>query len=142
VCLLATVLLLVASAFIADAQQTGRKWRVEVLTNTRLDSSFDGFSEGLRALGYVEGQNLTIHISSSDRFETLPGLAAELVGRKPDVIVTFASNALEGARKATPTIPIVALRIAEPGRYVASLARPGGNIWRGQLDHGARRQTT
>ena len=74
------------------------------------------------------GENLVISVNSSDRFEKLPDLAADIVRRKPDVIVTFATNPLEAAKKATHTIPIVMVRVAEPMRYVVSLSRPGGNI--------------
>jgi putative ABC transport system substrate-binding protein len=84
----------------------------------------------LRDLGYVEGQNLIVeHRSSEGRFERLPGLAAELVRLKPDVIVVpNGSNAL-AARDATQTIPIVAANFDPLATgLAASFARPGGNV--------------
>src|SRR5205823_5089953 len=99
---------------IAWAQQTGKIYRLGILGNVPLSDSegarlWGALTQGLRDLGYVEGQNLIVeHRSSEGRFERLPGLAAELVRLKPDVIVVpNASNAL-AARDATHTIPIVA----------------------------------
>jgi putative ABC transport system substrate-binding protein len=89
------------------------------------------FRQGLRELGYVEGQNIFMDYRWAEgRFDRMPALAAELVQLRVDVIFTY-SNATVGAlQKATRTIPIVTANFADPVRngFVASLARPGGNI--------------
>jgi putative ABC transport system substrate-binding protein len=93
--------------------------------------SWYAFLQGLRDLGYIEGQ--TIHLEyrfADDQLERLPALAAELVQLKPDVIVTGTGQGVQAARQATTTIPIVMAvggDLVESG-IVASLARPGGNI--------------
>ena len=86
---------------------------------------------GLRELGYVEGQNLAIeHRFAGGRIERLPELARELVQLKMDVIVAVAPYAIRAARDATATIPIVMYGNLDPvaAGFVASLARPGGNL--------------
>ena len=85
----------------------------------------------MRELGYVEGKNLVIEWRFADgKLERLPGLAAELVQLKVDVIVTAGSPAISAAQKATTTIPIVMASAGDPvgSGFVKSLARPGGNI--------------
>jgi len=88
------------------------------------------FGNALRDLGYVEGQNLGIEFTSAaGSADRLPGLAAELVRLRVDVIVASGSEATLAARKATTTIPIVMTSSNPLGLgIVASLARPGGNI--------------
>src|SRR5262245_18250617 len=89
------------------------------------------FVEGLRDLGYVEGQNLAIDYRFADgKPERLPGFAAELLGLKVDVIVAPNPAGIRAAREATKTVPIVMLNATDPvaSGLVASLARPGGNI--------------
>ena len=91
----------------------------------------DAFWEGLRELGYVEGQNVTVEYRYAEgREERLPDLAAELVALSPDVIVSVATQANLAAKQATSTIPIVMANSGDPvgTGLVASLARPGGNI--------------
>ena len=91
----------------------------------------EAFSQGLRELGYVEGRTIAIEYRFADgRPERLPGLAAELVGLKVDVIVTPNPAGTQAAKQATRTIPIVMLSEIDPvgSGLVASLARPGGNI--------------
>ena len=90
----------------------------------------EAFLQGLRELGYVEGQSIAIEYRSANwNPELLPDLAAELVDLKVDVIVAV-PGAIDAARKATKTIPIVIPAAAEPVEtgLVASFARPGGNI--------------
>ena len=89
------------------------------------------FRQGLRDLGYVEGQNIAIEYRWAEgRFERLPDLAAELVRLKVDVIVSVVTQASLAAKNATRTIPIVMVAAGDPlgSGLVASLARPGGNV--------------
>jgi putative ABC transport system substrate-binding protein len=89
------------------------------------------FLQGLRELGYVEGQNIALEIRwAEEQFERLPALAAELVSLQVDVIVTHGVYGIRATRDATSTIPIVMGRVGDADGYgfVASLERPGGNI--------------
>ena len=86
---------------------------------------------GLRELGYVEGKNIIVENRWAEgKYERLPGLAAELVHMKVDVIVAAGTNAIQAAQRATTIIPIVMVRTGNPVGlgFVASLSRPGGNI--------------
>jgi putative ABC transport system substrate-binding protein len=90
-----------------------------------------GFIQGLHELGYQEGRNVVIESRDAEgHLERLPGLAAELVARNVDVIVAPSTPAAQAARQATTTIPIVFAGAADPvaDGFVASLARPGGNL--------------
>jgi putative tryptophan/tyrosine transport system substrate-binding protein len=96
-------------------------------------SSIEGFRQGLRDLGYVEGTNITVEYRWAEgRYERLAGLAAELVRSKVDLIVTHGTPGSLAAKQATTTIPIVMASIGDPvvTGVVASVARPGGNITR------------
>jgi putative ABC transport system substrate-binding protein len=89
------------------------------------------FSDGLRELGYVEGRNLRIDLRSAEgRLDRLPGLAAELVGLKVDIIVASETPAVQAAKRATRDIPIVMAPSGDPvgTGLIASLAKPGGNV--------------
>lgn len=88
------------------------------------------FQEGLRELGYSEGQNIVVHYRRAEDIDRLPGLAAELVGLKPDVIVTSGGNQVRALRQSTATIPIVVAVTIDPvaAGFADSLARPGGNV--------------
>ena len=91
----------------------------------------EAFLQGLRELGYVEGKNIVIQWRSAEgNSDRVPKLAAELVQLKVDVIVTAGSRATHSAREATVMIPIVMAQDPDPvaNGFVASLARPGGNI--------------
>jgi putative ABC transport system substrate-binding protein len=114
--------------------QKPRVWRIGVLETTSMSlnvANFDALRKGLRALGYIEGQNLIFDYRSAEgRGERFAALASELVNSKVDLIVTRGTPALLAASKATTTIPIVMAAIGEtPGQgIVATLARPGGNV--------------
>ena len=118
----------------AGAQQSGKVHRIGFVgTRSASDTSpqLDAFRQGLRELGWVEGQNIVIeHRYAEGRFDRLPDLAAELVRLKVDIIVAPASPAAAAAKNATETIPIVMVGVSEPVGLglIASLARPGGNI--------------
>jgi putative ABC transport system substrate-binding protein len=133
--IIAVVALGAAAGPIASfAQQQGKVWRVGFLTLRPASENSqytDAFLKGMRELGYVEGKNLVVEWRFADgKFERLPGLAAELVQLKVDVIVAVASPAIGAAQKATTTIPIVMATTGDPvgSGFVKSLARPGGNI--------------
>jgi putative ABC transport system substrate-binding protein len=125
---------LLALSFPAAAQQAKKIPRIGFLASVSASSDADrieAFRQGLRELGYVEGQNVTIEYRWADgRFEQLPDLAAELVRLKVDVIVAVVTQASLAAKKATGTIPIVMVGVSDPvgSGLVASLARPGTNI--------------
>ncbi len=134
-CLLLTVLLLTFSQI--GAQQMGKVYRIGFLDlrlrSTTTDPRLVALRQGLRELGYDEGQNLDFEYrSAKGRRERLPEVAAQLISLKVDVIVTAGNpHAISAAKRATRTIPIVmpggGLDPVEAG-FVMSLARPGGNI--------------
>src|SRR5262245_1365303 len=117
-----------------DAQQTPRVYRIGWLSGYFVD---EPFRQGLRALGYVEGQNLVIEARfHQGQRQRLPMLAAELIALQVAVIVCPSTDACAVARTATRTIPIVMSGAANPlaEGLVASLARPGGNVTGATLD--------
>jgi putative tryptophan/tyrosine transport system substrate-binding protein len=123
-----------AAQLTAGAQQSGKGYRIGVLetTSPALNAAnLDAFRRGLRELGYVEGHNFTIEYRTADgRPERFPGLAAELVRLKVDVILTRGTPAVVAAKNATGTIPVVMAASADPvlSGVVSSLARPSGNV--------------
>jgi len=116
----------------ARAQHAGKVHRIGFLSlQSGLNSTTEAFAQGMRELGYVEGRNLIVEYRwAARKEERLPELAAELVRLKVEVIVTAAAPAIEAAKRATSTIPIVMATAADPvgSGLVASLARPGGNV--------------
>src|SRR6476646_3712133 len=117
----------------ARAQQaTARHVRVGLITPTSLTPAMlSAFRDGMHERGYVEGQNLSISVRwPQGPFEQNPGLVAELVSSNIDVIVAWATPSVVAVRRATSTIPIVMVSISDPLGlgFIASLARPGGNI--------------
>lgn len=125
---------LLAVAGIAEAQQLKRVPRIGFVSNASSSADavrYDAFRQGLRELGYVGGKNIVIEYRSSEgRSDRLPALVAELVGLKVDIIVTTGPTVTRAAKEATATIPIVFAQESDPigSGFVASLARPGGNI--------------
>jgi putative ABC transport system substrate-binding protein len=123
-----------ASVHSAEAQQPAKVPRIGYLTALQLSASAartEAFRQGLRDLGYVEGKNIIIEWRSADGNEDrLPALAAELVQLKVDIIVTGGAAVTRPVKAATSTIPIVMTQDRDPvsSGFVASLARPGGNI--------------
>ena len=116
----------------AQAQQAGKLHRVGFLWDnpTVWPHALDAFRQGLRDLGWVEGQNVVIEYRWTEgRFDRLPALADELVRLKVDLIVAPTSIYTGAAKRATSTIPIVFASHADPiaTGHVASLARPGAN---------------
>src|SRR6266852_3566402 len=132
---------LLAAALAADAQQGRKVPRIGLLSPASPSDAgrnpsdlavlFAAFREGLRELGYVEGQNIAIESRWAEgNYDLLPGLAADLVRLNVDVIVTYGTPASQAAKKATGTIPIVMAAIIDPvaSGLVTSIARPGGNL--------------
>ena len=123
-----------AAPFAPFAQQSERVYRIGILGTGSAASFgplFDAFTQGLREFGYVEGRNLSIERRHAEgNPEALAAMAAELVQQKVAVIFAHNSPAVEAAKKATGTIPIVFATAGDPvgSGFVASLARPGGNI--------------
>jgi putative tryptophan/tyrosine transport system substrate-binding protein len=126
--------MLLALSLPAEAQQAKKVSRIGYMSSllpaaesTRIES----FRAGLRELGYVEGKNIAVEYRWAEgKFDRLPGIAAEFVRQKVDIIVTGGPTATRPAKQATSRIPIVMTFDSDPvgSGFVASLARPGGNI--------------
>jgi len=125
---------LLATPLTAHAQQPPKMPRIGfIVTANRnvVEHIVRAFDEGMRELGYAEGRNVVIERRFADgKQERLPVLAAELVRLRVDVIVTGSNPVIDAVKKATATIPGVMGVSREPvdAGFVASLARPGGNI--------------
>src|SRR3989449_4645122 len=123
-----------AFTFHAQAQQPKKVPRIGFLNATSpsaMSARIEAFRQGLRELGYVEGKNIVIEYRHAEgKLDRLSELAAELVRVKVDVIVTTGPTSTRAAKEATNTIPIVMMNEGDPvaSGFVASLARPGGNI--------------
>ena len=132
ICSLLTVFLLTVS--LAQAQQPGRIPRIGLLfaaPPSANSARIEALRQGLRELGYVEGKNIVIEWRYAEgKPERLPPLVAELVRLKVDVIVSASSVGTRSFKEATNTIPIIMTSDTDPvgNGFVASLARPGGNI--------------
>src|SRR5437879_2963326 len=132
-----TVLALCAELFTycvrADAQQLAKVPRIAFLlaSSPGTDPRVEGFRQGFRELGYIEGKNIAIEWRYAEgKEDRVPKLAAELVQMNVEIIVTDGTNVTRAAKNATKTIPIVMASDADPvgNGFVASLARPGGNV--------------
>jgi putative tryptophan/tyrosine transport system substrate-binding protein len=120
-----------ALALAAEAQQASPAYRIGFLRNGPPPETFiGGFRQGLRELGYVEGQNINIEFGLAGSADQLPDAATELIRRNVDVIVASGTPPVVAAKNATQTIPIVFVASIDPiaTGVVASLARPGGNV--------------
>ena len=128
--------MLFALSSVAQAQQTAEVPRIGYLTAASLSSSSmaartEAFQRGLRELGYVEGKSIVIERRYAEgKLDRLPALVVELMRLKVDVIVSTGPRPTRSAKEATSTIPIVMTQDTDPigNGFVASLARPGGNI--------------
>ena len=119
-----------ALPFAADAQQS-RAHRIGVLAQDLQPGLLETFRDELHKLGYVEGTNLVIELrNAAGQNDRLPALAEELLRLKVDAIVAVNTPAAQAAKKATQTVPIVMMRVADPVKsgLVASLSHPGGNV--------------
>jgi ABC-type uncharacterized transport system substrate-binding protein len=127
------VVILLAVAVIAEAQQAGKVYRIGALRIGSVSSAptIEAFRQGLRDLGYIEGKNIIIEYRYAEgKLDRLPELAAELVRLKIDVILAAGTQTTTAAKQATSTIPIVAAGAGDlvGTGLVASLARPGSNV--------------
>ncbi len=131
-----TLACVLAAPLAAQAQQPGRVPRIGWLLTGSLEAPetralLGAFRQGARELGYVEGQNIVVEYRAAEaRLDRFPALASDLVRLKVDLIVAGSTAAARAAQQATTTIPIVAPTMGDPigDGFVASLARPGGNI--------------
>jgi putative ABC transport system substrate-binding protein len=119
---------------VTHAQQSGAVRRVGMLlpgVATGAQSRAAAFAQGMRELGWIEGQNLHVDVRWSADDATLARIyAAQLIGLMPDVIVAQSTYNLIAVREATNTVPVVFTRIADPVAqgFVASMRQPGGNL--------------
>ena len=115
----------------APAQQIGRVHRIGLLRVGPPPPGFiEPFRQGLRELGYVEGQSIIIEYGLAENVAQLPELAARLLRLKVDVLVASGTPSVVPARNATSTVPVVFVAAIDPVAtgVVTSLARPGGNV--------------
>jgi putative ABC transport system substrate-binding protein len=126
--------ILLAAPLGGEAQPAGKVYRIGMLETRSAvlnAANIDAFRQGLRELGYKEGQNLEIvYRSAEGRDERFPGLASELVNLKVDLILTRGTPAALAAKSAAPTIPVVMAASGDPvgAGLIASLGHPGGNV--------------
>jgi putative ABC transport system substrate-binding protein len=122
---------LLAAPFATLAQLPAKLPRIGILGNESKGTAWDGFRQGMRELGYVDGRNVTMDWRWAEgRTDLYPALAIELVQLKADVIVASSTQAIRAVKQATGTIPVVMANSAYPDKIglVESLARPGGNV--------------
>jgi putative tryptophan/tyrosine transport system substrate-binding protein len=124
--------MLLAVAVRAEAQQAEKVPRIGYLAaGSSASSRVEAFRQGLRVLGYVEGKNIAVEYRHAEgKVDEVARNAAEMVRLKVDIIVTAGPTDTRAAKEATSTIPIVMTQDPDPvgNGFVASLARPGGNI--------------
>jgi len=130
----AVATLILGSVHLAEAQQPKKVARIGYLgagSPATAGHHAQAFVQGLRELGYLEGQSIVIEYRWAEgKLESLPALVADLVRLRVDVIVSSATPAIRFAKEQTSTIPIVMAGVTDPvgAGFVASLARPGGNV--------------
>src|SRR5262245_17447280 len=128
------LVVLLAFAVIAEAQQTGKVFRIGFLDSSTASGStvlLKAFLQELSKLGWIEGKNIIIEYRFGEqKTERLPKLAAELVRLKVDLIAVTSAVPALAAKNATTAIPIVMVAAGDPvgAGLVASLGRPGGNV--------------
>jgi putative tryptophan/tyrosine transport system substrate-binding protein len=130
--LLAILIIILASISFSEAQQPKKIPRIGFFEGASIAESqgLEPFRQGLRQLGYFDGQNIIVEIRAMEgKPDRSPDLIAELLRSKVDVIFTMITSAAQAAKKAAPTIPIVVV-VEDPvgSGLVASLARPGSNV--------------
>lgn len=131
---IAAIVLFFVEASTASAQSPGKLYRIGYIQTATPDEQAHltkAFEEGLRELGYVEGRNVVFERRFAwGKQERLPELAADLVKANVDIIVTGANPVIAAVKRATSTIPVVMAGSRDPvgSGFIASLARPGGNI--------------
>src|SRR6185369_17203762 len=127
---IAVAVLLVVAPLIAETQpNTGH--RIGVLAQDLQPGLLETLRDELTRLGHIEGRNMTIEVrNAAGRSDRLPAMVDELLRVKVEVIVAVNTPAAQAAKKATSTIPIVIMRVADPVAQglVTSLTRPGGNV--------------
>jgi len=119
-----------ALPLVARAQQSGKIWRIGFIAH-RYEKFYDPLFQGLRELGYIEGQNLIVERRYAEgHAERFQDFAAEMVRLKVDAVIVVTTPAAFAVRNATTTIPIIHLAAIDPvgTGLIASLAHPGGNI--------------
>jgi putative ABC transport system substrate-binding protein len=126
-------ILLIALGSAAEAQEAKKVPRIGriIFAASPNPARHEAFLQGLRELGYIEGKNIVLEYRHAEgKLDRLSALAAELVRLKVDIIVTSGATVTRAAKEATSTIPIVMAQDPDPvgNGFVASLARPGGNI--------------
>ncbi len=122
---------LFAAPLVGKAQPASPANRIGILAQDLQPGLLDNFRAGLHDLGYDEGKNISIEVrNAAGRNDRLAEFAAELLRLKVDVILAVNTPAAEAAAKATTTVPIIVMRVADPIKsgLIASLARPGGNV--------------
>jgi ABC-type uncharacterized transport system substrate-binding protein len=134
VLLILVALMLLGGVITAEAQQTGKLFRIGFLDNSTASATAvlsDVFQQELSKLGWIDGKNIAFEYRFAEyKNERLQDLAMELVRLRVDLILVTAGTSAVAAKKATTTIPIVMANSADPVGVgvVASLARPGGNV--------------
>jgi putative ABC transport system substrate-binding protein len=116
---------------VTKAQQATASHHIGILAQDLQPGLLDNFRAGLRDFGYVEGKNITIEVrDAAGHNDRLPELIADLLRLKVEVILAVNTPAAKAAKKATATVPIIIMRVADPVKsgLIATLAHPGGNV--------------
>jgi putative ABC transport system substrate-binding protein len=130
---------LLAAARAAQARSADERYRIGFLSPVAPGARDRAFLEGMQALGWVQGDNVTVTLRFADgRPDRLPGLVAQLLALNPDVLVVGATIGARAAKHATSTVPIVFAGSSDPvaGGIVTNLRHPGGNITGFSLAYG------